>query len=64
MNKSGYIENPTIEQLLDVVSNLRIEVNALNVAFSYLAFSFQNEKLKPTIEALRFESTNPNRDEK
>lgn len=52
----------SIEELLNVVSDLRREVNTLNVAFSYLAYSFPEDQLKLTIEGLRFESTNPNRD--
>lgn len=51
-----------IQELLDVISDLRREVNVLNVAFSYLPFSFPDDQLRATIESLRFESTNPGRD--
>ncbi len=51
-----------IQELLDIISELRREVNVLNIAFSYLPFSFPDDQLRETIESLRFESTNPNRD--
>ncbi|WP_154899091.1 hypothetical protein [Serratia ficaria] len=51
-----------IQELLDVISDLRREVNVLNVAFSYLPFSFPDDQLRTTTESLRMESKNPARD--
>lgn len=48
------------QELLDVISTLRDDVNTLTVAFSYLAFSIPKEKMSLTLASLQFESTNPN----
>lgn len=57
------MENKTtsIEELFSVITQLREQINVLNTAFSYLPFSLDNETLRPTIQALRFESQNPKR---
>lgn len=52
----------TIKELLETIDSLIRQVNALNIAFSYLPFTFTGEQLRPTLEALRIESVNPRRD--
>ncbi len=55
------MDNNTIslQELLDCISRLRDDVNALTVAFSYLAFSIPKEQMKPTLASLLLESRNP-----
>ncbi|GDN51661.1 ybl58 [Escherichia coli] len=45
------MDNSTIslQELLDCISRLRDDVNALAVAFSYLAFSIPKEQMQPTL---------------
>lgn len=58
-NNEGTI---AITDILEVIDSLTRQVNALNIAFSYLPFTLRGEQMKPTLEALRFESVNPRRD--
>ena len=55
------MDNSTIslQELLDCISKLRDDVNALTVAFSYLAFSIPKEQMQPTLASLQLESLNP-----
>ncbi len=55
------MDNSTIslQELLDCISRLRDDVNALTVAFSYLAFSIPKEQMQPTLASLQLESLNP-----
>ncbi|MFP3373911.1 hypothetical protein, partial [Pseudomonas sp. SIMBA_068] len=55
------MDNSTIslQELLDCISKLRDDVNALTVAFSYLAFSIPKEQMQPTLAAHQLESRNP-----
>ena len=52
------MDNSTIslQELLDCISKLRDDVNALTVAFSYLAFSIPKEQMQPTLASLQLES--------
>ena len=52
------MDNSTIslQELLDCISRLRDDVNALTVAFSHLALSIPRE---PTLASIHFESRNP-----
>ncbi|WP_137531063.1 hypothetical protein, partial [Escherichia coli] len=54
------MDNSTIslQELLDCISKLRDDVNALTVAFSYLAFSIPKEQMQPTLASLQLESIN------
>ncbi|WP_145590739.1 hypothetical protein [Yersinia aleksiciae] len=61
MSDSINSEKVEITELLKLVSDLRREVNVLNVAFSYLPFSLPDDTLRATIEALRYESNNNKR---
>lgn len=58
MSDSINSEKVEISELLKLVSDLRREVNVLNVAFSYLPLSLPDDALQVTIEALRYESNN------
>jgi len=49
----------SLQELIDCITRLRDDVNALTVAFSYLAFSIPEEHMKPTLASLHFESRNP-----
>ncbi|MBS2140640.1 hypothetical protein KCA24_28185 [Escherichia coli] len=52
--------NPiSLQELLDCISRLRDDVNALTVAFSYLALSIPREQMQPTLASLLLESRNP-----
>ncbi|EFC7717440.1 TPA: hypothetical protein JWJ95_002855 [Escherichia coli] len=55
------MDNSTIslQELLDCISRLRDDVNALTVAFSYLALSIPREQMQPTLASLLLESRNP-----
>ncbi len=55
------MDNSTIslQELLDCISKLRDDVNALTVAFSYLVFSIPKEQMQPTLASLQLESLNP-----
>ena len=55
------MDNNTIspQELLDCISKLRDDVNALTVAFSYLALSIPREQMQPTLASLLLESRNP-----
>ncbi|HCN4706204.1 TPA: hypothetical protein N6V96_004316 [Escherichia coli] len=55
------MDNNTIslQELLDCISRLRDDVNALTVAFSYLALSIPREQMQPTLASLLLESRNP-----
>ncbi len=55
------MDNSTIslQELLDCISKLRDDVNALTVAFSYLAFSIPKEQMQPTLASLQLESLIP-----
>ncbi len=55
------MDNNTIslQELLDCISKLRDDVNALTVAFSYLALSIPREQMQPTHASLLLESRNP-----
>lgn len=48
----------SVQELLDCISRLRDDVNALTVAFSYLAFSIPREQMLPTLASIHFESRN------
>ncbi|EEQ5751913.1 hypothetical protein ACIU6G_004831 [Escherichia coli] len=49
----------SLQELLDYISRLRDDVNALTVAFSYLAFSIPREHMQSTLASIEFESRNP-----
>ncbi|UMV37467.1 hypothetical protein [Shigella flexneri] len=55
------MDNNTIslQELLDCISRLRDDVNALTVAFSHLALSIPREQMLPTLASIHFESSNP-----
>lgn len=55
------MDNSTIslQELLDCISRLRDDVNALTVAFSHLALSIPREQMLPTLASIHFESRNP-----
>ena len=53
-----------IQQLLDIISDLRREMNVLNTAFCYLPFSFRGEQMQATIKALEYEARNEKYDQK
>ncbi|MCL8379700.1 hypothetical protein M9Y22_18905 [Escherichia coli] len=55
------MDNNTIslQELLDCISRLRDDVNALTVALSYLALSIPREQMQPTLASLLLESRNP-----
>ena len=55
------MDNNTIslQELLDCISRLRDDVNALTVAFSHLALSIPREQILPTLASIHFESRNP-----
>ncbi len=55
------MDNSTIslQELLDCISRLRDDVNALTVAFSHLALSIPREQMLPTLASIHFESCNP-----
>ncbi|EGD0604645.1 TPA: hypothetical protein JLR35_002966 [Escherichia coli] len=55
------MDNNTIslQELLDCISRLRDDVNALTVAFSYLTLSIPREQMQPTLASLLLESRNP-----
>ena len=54
------MDNSTIslQELLDCISKLRDDVNALTVAFSYLAFSIPKEQMQPTLASLQGNDSN------
>ncbi|HAL1452978.1 TPA: hypothetical protein H5S37_004731 [Escherichia coli] len=55
------MDNNTIslQELLDCISRVRDDVNALTVAFSYLALSIPREQMQPTLASLQLESHSP-----
>ncbi len=55
------MDNSTIslQELFNYISRLRNDVNALTVAFSYLAFAIPREQMQSTLASLQFESCSP-----
>ncbi|MEI9694583.1 hypothetical protein V5074_15795 [Atlantibacter hermannii] len=51
------------QELLDIISDLRREVNVLNTAFCYLPFTLRGEQMRAVIESLRYESINETYDD-
>ena len=56
------MDNSTIslQELLDCISRLRDDVNALTVAFSHLALSIPREQMLPTLASFILNHATPN----
>jgi len=63
--KGNVMKKDSVEfqELLDIISDLRREVNVLNTAFCYLPFTLRGEQMRATIESLRYESINDTYDD-